>query len=392
MPFVSLIQKDLQKVLGTCTQVSPKKSDVDIFTYTKVVIGKADVVFSCINSHYFFQKSLPVSNLDLGDSEKVEFLIKTELFAGSVSMIFDEVVGLDLDLDKNTLIVQGSKSKHTLRVDTQTVGDFITPESKPEESQVKLSVSAEDLIFGNKGASVSVGNPKTVYQPEFLNICYSLKPSENKISVVSTDRYRIVKTNLPANFSEVKDDLKDQSTNFLLGPRGLSLLNSVAEGKDIIDLNFEKDYLWVKIGESVLVLRYGDGKYPDYEKIIAQSFACSFILNTNELLNALKQVYITARNNISNKSITIEVDPTKNKLTLSANTSDGYSSESVVDMSSYEGSEDSWKQSFNADYLIEYLNTVKTENILWESNPGKPAVLSPENKKETQLYLVSGLK
>jgi len=51
-----------------------------------------------------------------------------------------------------------------------------------------------------------------------------------------------------------------------------------------------------------------------------------------------------------------------------------------------------WSQSFNADFLLEYLSSVETENVLWESNPGKPAVLSPEGKKETEFYLVSGLR
>jgi DNA polymerase III sliding clamp (beta) subunit (PCNA family) len=95
---------------------------------------------------------------------------------------------------------------------------------------------------------------------------------------------------------------------------------------------------------------------------------------------------------VNNKSISIKVEPEKSKVTFSANSAEGNNSESVINLSNYEGSSDSWEQAFNADYLIDYFNTIKTDNLLWESNPGKPSVISPEHEKEKQLYLVSGLK
>ena len=106
----------------------------------------------------------------------------------------------------------------------------------------------------------------------------------------------------------------------------------------------------------------------------------------------LRQVYLSARSNLANKTVNVEILPKENKIVLSAETEDGNKSESTLTLKNYEGIDDSWKQSFNADYLMDYLNVLQTEEMVWEANPGKPSVLSPIGEKEKQLYLVSGLK
>jgi hypothetical protein len=75
-----------------------------------------------------------------------------------------------------------------------------------------------------------------------------------------------------------------------------------------------------------------------------------------------------------------------------SDSSNGESSESTITLTNYEGISDDWEQPFNSGYLTDYLNTTTTEEILWESNPSKPSILSPKGHKATQMYLVSGLK
>jgi DNA polymerase III sliding clamp (beta) subunit (PCNA family) len=391
MAFVSLNQKELQRLLSICNQISPRTSDVEIFTFTKITLKSDTVELSCFNSTLFFHSSLKPTNLDTQGAE-VSFLIKTELLASSVNLVHDEMVSLNIDLDKTTLILQGSTSKHTLRINLEMLDNFITPERQPDKVQAKIGLDSDALLGADKIAQIAVGNPRTVYQPEFLNICYSLMAKENKMAVVSTDRYRMVKILLDVQVNEAVDEVKQTTKNYLLNPKNLNILSSAVDSKSGMELTFETDSLWAKVGESELVMRYGDGVYPDYDKILPQSFACNFLLNTKETLEALKQVFYLARMNSSNKSMTVQVEPEKKQMIFSANTSDGYASESSVTLLEYDGSQDSWSQSFNAEYLIDYINTTSAERILWEANPSKPSVLSPEGQKDKQLYLVSGLK
>ncbi len=377
--------------MAICNQISPKNSDVEVFTFTKITLHSDKVELACFNSTLFYRAKLNPASLELPE-QGVTFLIKTELLSSTVGLIQDEIVGLSLDMEKTTLVLQGSSSKHTLRINLDSLDNFVAPERKTENVKTKVKIEAPALLNADKIAQVSVGNPRTVYQPEFLNVCYDLNPSAKQMVVVSTDRYRMVKILLDAEFSETSAELENGSKNFLLNPKNLNILSSAVGDQKEIELTFESESLWAKLNEAELVMRYGDGTYPDYNKILPQSFACHFLVNAKEVLDALKQVFYLARMNSNNKSMTIQVKPEDKQLTFSATTGDGYSSESSVDIFDYEGSQEAWSQSFNAEYLIDYIGATSAEKLLWEANPSKPSVLSPQGEKDKQLYLVSGLK
>lgn len=390
MVYIGFNQKKLSKVLGIANQISNPKNPVEIFTYTKFEITGEKVIISSINQDIFYQTSVKPTSLEEVKAE-ISFLIKTDAIANCISLINDEIVGLEIDQEKSTLVVQGSKSKHTLRINLEDLGDFVAPKRKEDQTEFTIKADLDKILKGNKIGSIAVGNPRTVYQAEFLSLCYTLNAPSSKLTLAATDRYRVTKYLIDVDYTFVKEELKDTKKNFLIPPKSLSILPSL-EAKETFELSFEDSFLWIKADDAVLVIRYGEGTFPDYEKIIPQSFTCSFSANTKDFLDALKQAQFSARINSKSQSVNLQFVPTDKKVVVSAKTDDGYASESTVDLITYEGLEEKWDQSFNIDYLLSYLNNVETENIVWEANPGKPAVLSPEGQKQTNLYLVSGLK
>jgi DNA polymerase III sliding clamp (beta) subunit (PCNA family) len=386
MPFISLAKKDASKVLSICHQISPRQSDIEIFCYTKISFIGSQVVFEAINPNVYFKKSLPVEA-----TQDLVIMIKTDVLAGAVNLISDEIIGLDINLDKDVVVIQGAKTKHTLRTNNKLASDFLVPMREESLEAWKLKVPADELSKALKVAMTTIGQPKNVYQPEFLNICLTLKPDQQNLAVVSSDTRRLSKTVLSAEFLQQPTQKPDnQMINYLVQPKGLQLLAAISEGE--LQIDFENDYLWADFGDSTMTLRYGEGKYPDYEKIIPQSFTCTLTLNTKDLQEALKQVYLSAKANVVNKSVVLTVNPAQKNIQFSATTDDGYASESVIGIENYEGVEDPWSQSFNAEYLLDYIANVSADNILWEANPGKPLMMSPENQKDRQFCLVSGLK
>lgn len=390
MPFLSLSQKQLSQVLGICGQISLKKSEVESFTFTKITVSKEKVTIAALNSGAFYTTFLVPSNLDISQ-EEFSFLIKTEIFAGAINLIPDDQIGLDINLDKHTLVVQGSKAKHTLRIDTDRLADFVEPQPT-SQLQVKLGLESESFIKALNASFISVGQAKNVYEPKFLNVCFTPKIEEKKLYVVSTDRYRVSKTAISAELSEISDKQQSETQNYLILPKNLQLFSALSHQEKNITLNLFEDFAQLQVENASIMVRFGEGIYPDYDKIIPQSFTCSFCATTKDILAGLKQAYLSARSNTINKSITLDIFPETNKITFSSQTEDGYSSESSIEITNYQGTMENWKQSFNADYLIEYINTVENPIIFWEANPGKPSVLSPLNEKDRQLYLVSGLK
>lgn len=385
MNFFTLNQKDLNQAFSLINLISPRKSDVELFTFTKIQVFEDKTILESFNPNLAYSIQLPAAkphNL----TQTLVFLIKTDLLINCIALLNEDQIGFELDLAKQTIVVQGSKSKHTLRIETTLVDQFVLP-SGSNQLVTTLEVNTSALLRGNRVAKISVGNPRTTYQNEFLNICYTLKPN-SKMAVVSSDKLRLGITEIDCTYSPALEEPK----NILLPPKALDLIESIAGNIEKITLKIEEDYIWVENENQKLGIRQSSGTYAPYERIIPQSFACNFNLNTKDFLLALKQVYFSAKANSVNKTTLIAVQPNNSKMVLSSQTSDGYSSETVLDISNYEGTMEDWSQSFNADFLIEYLSIVDTENVLWESNPGKPVVLSPEGKKETEFYLASGLR
>jgi DNA polymerase III sliding clamp (beta) subunit (PCNA family) len=391
MPFISFDQKKLSKILGVCSQISNPKNPVELYTYTRVAIRSENMVEVCaVNEQVTFKTALRSINLEQLEPDTA-FLIKTDLFYSAVNLISDDIVGLDINLKTQTLVVQGARSKHTLRIDVAKAAEFREAQVDESKNEVLVHITGAQLQHANKIAQVSVGNPRTVYQSEFLSVCFTLLKAENKLIMASTDRFRVTRLTPDATVVEFYDSFENTSKNYLVPPRSVGMLEYFDAAK-IVDLVFNSEYLVARSDEGQFVIRYGEGIFPDYNKIIPQSFVCSFSIATKEVADALKQVLFSARINNDTHSVKIKVNPENNKVIFAAETKDGYASESVVDLMSYEGDTTPWEQSFNIDYLVNHLNTIEESHILWEANPGKPSVLSPHNKKEVQLYLVSGLR
>jgi DNA polymerase-3 subunit beta len=381
-----ITKKTLEEVLNIAKTISPAKHNVNVFTYTKIVLNANTLSLTVFNQDSVFTKTLELSSLD--NFSNTEFLIHTSSLAESIKLITDEQVAIEIDLDKTILIVKGSKSKHKIRINLEELKDFNAEIPNQEEIKAIVKTNRQELNQAIKNTFASVGTPQSVYDPQFLHVCFTLDIQNNSLKLVSTDRYRINKNVLSAEYSNVNEP----EENYLLLPKLLQYYLSLNLNQEIIELYFYKDKLCIEFEGAKLALKYGIAKYPDYEKIIPQSFACSFEIDKSELVTALKQVYLIAKNNIANKSVTLNVEPGKSQIILTSSNDKGEEAEALVSFENYEGSTDNWSQSYNADYIIDYLNSTTAEKIVWEANPGKPSVLSPKDQKNKEIYLVSGLK
>jgi DNA polymerase III subunit beta len=389
--FYSFNQKDLATILGLCNQVSPKKSDVDIFTFTKLNFSENEVNISAFNQSTFYSTKLAYSSLEK-QTESYQCLIKTEILSSTVGLLNDDQVSIEIDTDKSTAVIQNSKSKHTLRINTDQLNNFVDPQKKTDTLKARVECKTSQVLEAIKAVIISVGQAKNTFDPTFLNICFTVDSPDNSFIIVATDRFRVTKTKVEAQINDVSDQLKEEKVNLLTLPKGLQLLFAFNTNQEELSFEFLEDLIWINLGSASIALRYSDGVYPDYDKIIPQSFTCQFTLNTKELQEALKQVYYFARTNTNNKTVSLQVKPEDKKIHFTSHTEEGFASESSVQILTYEGALEDWNQSFNSEFLIDYVSTIQTENTLWESNPSKPSVISPENQKDKQLYLISGLR
>jgi len=346
MTSFNISKKLLQKVVNLCNQISPKRSEIEIFTNIKVKVIGESLSLSAASGVIYYNAQVVIEDLQ-SDSE-TEFLVRTETLANIIGLMTDEKLHFEIDLDKNNLLIKGSRSKHSLKISSEDLDNFNLPEKNAEDYKAGFNIESSLLLEANKFALIAVGIPKNVYQPEFLSVCYSFV--EKDFFVVSTDRFRIIKHKTEISNVKFGEEV-ELPINFLLLPKNLQILNTALEEEQVA-ITLENSFAFFEFGEQTIMCRYGDGKYPDYNKIIPQSFSCNFVLNVKDCLDSLRQVYFFAKANIINKNITIEVIPSEQIVKFATTTDEGNSSQSSCSLSNYQGQEESWKQSFNADYLI----------------------------------------
>jgi DNA polymerase III subunit beta len=385
----------LQPKIMICNQICAKKDPVEVYTHIKVHIESSVLFISALNANLFYQTSVTLAT----STADCTFAIKTDMLASSIDLIDAPELELVYDETKQTLLVKGKKAKHLLRTNSNIVNDFVAPSENKENLRATIELSAKAYIEATKFAFVSVGDPKNTYQPEFCNICYStndeVDPKKPLFAVVSTDRFRITKfipTTTKIEINKDNSNYKSGMVNYLLPPKSLKFVMAELDENNSVNLCFENDFAWIKSGSTTMTLSYGSGNYPDYNRIIPESFACNFVINPKELTSALKQVSLIGNLDTVNRKVRFMVDPAASEIKLISDSTNGESSESIVGIQNYEGVQESWEQAFNASFLTDYLSVVDTDELFWESNPGKPSILSPKGQKDTQLYLVSGLK
>jgi DNA polymerase III sliding clamp (beta) subunit (PCNA family) len=386
---ITIASKELAKTLNICNQVSPRKSDVDLFTYTKISLDNKGIHFASSNGNTFYISTLKLENTLEERENEISFLVKTDQFYTLVSIMNDQNIDLIIDLTKLTMVIKGEKSKHQLRITKENENTFYIPTPNDSNQQFTVSVLASEVLEANRVANLAVG--QKIFDTTYLQICYIIKPLQKQINVMATDRFRIAKSIIDCDFTFINEALAEQNINYLIMPKTLQLLSSAVEKAEKINFTFENEALYCKLDNATLITKYGEGKFADLDKIIPQSFTCVFTANTQEFLKGLKQVSWCVKSDI-NHIINLALTPVDKIITLTSKNSDGEEAQYIVELDNYEGPDEPWNQSFNADFLIDYINFIKTDTFLYESNPGRPVVLSQKDMKDKQFYMVSGLK
>lgn len=383
-------QSELLKFLSTATQISPKKSDLEILTFTKVDISGDKIKLEVSNITYAAITHIPIEGLQ--PAENANFLIKTDLFFDCISSFTSENVDLLIDLDSHQITVKAALSKAKLRINTELVKDWRELKHADDSKvRAKINLLGSDLNQAIKLALISVGQPKVVLQPEFLNVCFNINPETKKLAVVSSDRFRLSLNNNELEYLENKAIINlEEPTSFILPAKVMALVSRVVPDDLGVEITLNTDDGWFKFDHTEVYTQFVDGKYPDYEKIIPQSFSCSLEVDKDELLKAIKQVYFLSRNQF-NKDITFNIIPAEKKILVTSKADVLGESENQISILSIEGDQSDWQQSFNATYFLDYLGQINHKVLIWDANPGKPSVLYGKDSKDKGLYLVCGL-
>lgn len=198
----------------------------------------------------------------------------------------------------------------------------------------------------------------------------------NKLIMVATDAHKLVKFTLGNVSSEV-------ATSFIIPKKALNLLKGALPSGDEVKLAFNKANAFFSFGNTQLICRLIDARYPDYNAVIPVDNPNLLTLTRSDFQNSLKRIAIYA-NKTTNQVI---LNINEGSLTVSAQDLD-FSNEATEQLAcTYEG--DPVTIGFNAKFLVEMLGVLESDEVKMElSSPTRAGILLPVEEQDGQEILM----
>ena len=323
--------------------------------------------------------TISATDLEIGISSNIAVNIETEGRITIPAKNFSDLLSnlgsqkLTLSLDKETLTLKGEKINASFQ--TMPAEDFpkLYEEKGEELVTLKRSEIEENILRVVFAAAQDSG------RPALSGILFD--EDKNSITLVSTDGVRL---SLQRNVFKAKAGLRKP---IVVPARIIRELLSIKEDEDSIRVfvSEENNQILFAQGETTLVGRLIGAEYPDYQKIIPQSFDTKIDIGRDELLNAIKICSVFARETANIIKFTIK----KEKIIVSAN-SPSVGEDNVEVEAKTSGEEN--EIAFNAKYLLDVLAAVNKEDLVFEmTGPLNPGVFKIKND-ETFLHLIMPIR
>ncbi len=201
-------------------------------------------------------------------------------------------------------------------------------------------------------------------RPVMTGVFFEFSPEG--LTFVATDAHKLVKYTR-------KDIQANQETEFIMPKKPLNLLKNILGSLDEdIVIEFNEANAKFSFGNSKMICRLIDGKYPNYDAVIPKENPNILTLDRNSFLNSVRRVSLFS----SKTTHQIRLKMAGTELNISAEDID-YSNKADERLScSYLG--DDMQIGFNSKFLLEMLTNLNSNDIqLRMSLPNRAGILSP---------------
>jgi len=248
----------------------------------------------------------------------------------------------------------------------------LSPEEFPKFPDLNVSKNNIDKNILNEMIEktlFSVSNDETKFNLTGIYIKSEEIDNKTNLVFVSTDGHRL---SLIQRSIENKLDQK-YNEGFILPKKGIIELKKILDIADNdISLGIYDNNFIVKNNNITLIMRIVDGDFPDYKRVIPEKGNNLVIINKDLFLHALKRISILS----SEKSKGIKLSFKNDLLILTSSNPDLGDAKEEIEVI-YSGDEISI--GFNAKYIIDILQVIKSENICLNLKDNiSPGRINPE--------------
>jgi DNA polymerase III subunit beta len=360
---LQVTQENLNRALGSVARVANSRGTLAIL---------ANVLIKTSNNRL----SLSATNLDIAITHYIGAKVSEE---GSITVparLMQDFVGslpegvIELDLQETKLHV--STDQYQSVVNGIVADDF--PVMPAISGGTSWTLKGGDFKKALQQVVFAASSDET--RPVLTGVL--LQTINGKLFMAATDSYRLAEKALGAN---------KQDIHLLIPASAMhDLLRVLGDADEPIQVTHDEQQVLFQVGDVELVTRLVDGKYPDYKKLIPESFTTQATMKRADFINVTKVSSLFARESAG--SVTIEVDEKTKQLSIRSVASQlGENTATAEAKATGSGS-----ITVNARYLLDGLNALSGEEVTFSFN-GKlePTLLSDPTNSDYR-HIVMPLK
>ena len=300
----------------------------------------------------------------------------------SATVLYDLLRKLPTNLDvsfnlqsENKLNIKAKNSKFNLlclpKDDFPNFAD--TFETNP------INLNGKDFLSLLNKTKISMSNDETRH---YLNGIFIHPTASNKSSYltgVATDTHRLSSSSMA-----IKEE--GNFKPFILPKKTIfQLCNLLQENNENVSLYIGETKIQFKIGNSVLVSKVIDGKFPDYEKVVPKGNKKTLKVNAKDFINSIERVITVSIDRKEGVKVTLEKE---NIQLFVASSSSGEGNEILPASFNSEN----LTISFNARYLLDIASAIEDENLIMNLNDETSPALIQDMSDRQSYYVIMPMK
>ncbi len=202
---------------------------------------------------------------------------------------------------------------------------------------------------------------------------------EGRLQMVATDGHRLA---LAAASLDQSLDGTDSLKVIIPKKALIELARLTAGAEEDLELSRDENHLYFEIQNRHLTSRMLAGQFPNYDLVLPKNNDKSIALNVDRITQAIKRAALMA----DERSHGVKIDLATGKLSITSQSADVGEAKEVIPLD-YTG--DNLSIGFNAQYVLDFLGVVGTDEVLFEfKDEQSPALLRPSGDGESNYKYV----
>jgi DNA polymerase-3 subunit beta len=297
------------------------------------------------------------TSLEVESASKGKIAVPSKMLMETLKSLPEQPINFGWNEENFAIEISSETGKY--RLSGEDGNDFPTIQELKDGNNFKIPAKALSEAITNTLFAVS--NDELRLAMTGVNFDMKL----DKLEFAATDAHKLVKHTLQMELPT--------EGSVIVPKKALNLLKSVLPNSmEIVSVFFSDSNIFFSFEGNTLNCRLIDAKYPDYNAVIPAENPNVVRINRFDFLGALRRTSIYSNKTTNQVRLKIQ----GSTLIISAEDNDFASQAEERLICEYSG--DDMEIGFNARFLIEMLNTIGTEEVIFElSLPSRPGLLFP---------------